>query len=615
MANYYISRKLKTNIARSFKDILSTNPEEENSLVGYVYIGKSTEYPNENVVPEITDTVSNEKKIWNELIAAKKIIPGDVELVIPRYNWTANTRYKQYDDTLSLDFLLSETVYYSVDSVTIDTSGIDYEVGDILTVDGGVGVSANLEILEVDEFGSVTNVSVKDTGSYETLPTENFNSFTSNTSINGNGFLANLTFSSVTVYPMYIMNSEGNVYKCLCNNVSSVSQVEPIGDYTQSDGFIQTEVGQNTCYLWKYMYNVRESNKFFTSEWIPTPGIISQYKNDYNLNTLNLVDGSLAKIKVENPGTNYYNSNVNVASFLAGNNFLTITDDIDIASSNIKINMSISGVGLQSETHITNISNTLNRIFLSKPTITSGGGVSSNTLFISTRVAIEGDGTGLITSVRLSNNTVQKIDVESIGINYTRANVTIYGSGTGATARAILPPKFGHGYNPSIELGAKNLMITQKIGEIDATENGLIPTDVSFRQYGILLRPYKYEESEELKLSDANSVVSLTTDITLFPGLSYNVGEKVYQGTQTNPTFEGYVISQTSTIVKLSNVYGTLNIGTLLIGETSAISRPVVSIKYPDLKPYAGDIVYNKNVFKVERSQGQAEDIKLVIKF
>lgn len=611
MANYYTSRKIKTNTAKNFKDILSAG---ENSLVGYVYIGKSTEYPDENVIPEITDTVSNEKLIWDTMLAGKKIVSGDVELVIPKYTWTANTRYKQYDDTVPLDFLLSETTYYSIQTVTIDNAGSNYQVGDILTADSGTGISANLQVITVDGGGAVTNVSIKDSGSYTEIPTQYFNEFSSNTSSNGTGFLANLTFSSVVVYPMYVMNNEGNIYKCLCNNVSSASQVEPTGDYTQSDGFIQTEVGGNTCYLWKYMYNIRESNKFYNSGWMPIPWTYTENINDYNLNTTNLVDGALAKIVVTNPGTGYYTTNVNVASFSTGNSFVTITDDIDLTTSNIKVNMSVSGEGIQSETYITSISNTLNRLTLSKST-SGPGGSSSNTLSITTRVAVEGDGTGLLTSVQLSNTSVRKIDINSIGVGYTRANVTIYGSGTGATARAVLPPKFGHGSKPAIELGATNVMIIQRIGEIDASENGLIPTDTEFRQYGILLRPYKYGENETVVSSNANSVVSLTTDINLFAGANYTVGEKVYQGSATSPTFEGYVVSQSSTVVRLTNIFGTPAIGRLLIGQQSSVAKPIISVKNPDLEKYAGDIVHNKNILKVERSEGQAEEIRLVLKF
>jgi len=51
---------------------------------------------------------------------------------------------------------------------------------------------------------------------------------------------------------MYVMTSARNVYKCLSNNNSALSTVEPTGDYTSSNGNIATSDG----YIWKYMYNI-----------------------------------------------------------------------------------------------------------------------------------------------------------------------------------------------------------------------------------------------------------------------------------------------------------------------------------------------------------------------
>ena len=65
--------------------------------------------------------------------------------------------------------------------------------------------------------------------------------------------------SANNIYPMYVINSERNVYLCLCNNVSSNSTVEPTGQNFSSNGNIQT-VGDG--HLWKYLYNIRASNKF-----------------------------------------------------------------------------------------------------------------------------------------------------------------------------------------------------------------------------------------------------------------------------------------------------------------------------------------------------------------
>jgi hypothetical protein len=55
---------------------------------------------------------------------------------------------------------------------------------------------------------------------------------------------------------MYVITSARNVYKCVSNNASANSTVEPSGDYTTSNGNISTGDG----FVWKYMYNVKPSN-------------------------------------------------------------------------------------------------------------------------------------------------------------------------------------------------------------------------------------------------------------------------------------------------------------------------------------------------------------------
>jgi hypothetical protein len=535
MSSSYTSQKLKTFVTKNFKDSFK---EVTPRKLGYVFLSKSSEYPDETTVTNLSDTVEQEKEIWDNMLMAKKIIPKDIELVIQRYNWTANTRYKQYDDTVPLEDLLT-------------------------------------------------------------------------TSIEGDD----------VVYPMYVINADGDVYKCLCNNVNQRSQVEPIGNFTENDGFIQTETGEGTCYLWKYMYNVKRGNKFLSDEWIPVPFIQSNTDfTIYNYSRESVIEGSLNKIVVVDKGVNYFHTTLNVNPFLAGTSELLISDDIDLTVSNtISVNMAISGNGIfENETHITTIDPTKPKtLILSRPTISAGGGNNpTNAISVLTRVVIDGDGTETITSVKLSaNNEVDKIDVSNAGINYTKANVVIYGSGTGATARVVLPAGSGHSYNPAVELGASGVMVISRIGEIDATENELLPTDVNFRQYGLLVNPHKYDDDEPMTENNSLDVISQTLDLTLLSFSNYVVGEMLYQGPVNDPSFVGYVVQQDTNVVKLNNIYKQPTLGALLIGSQSGSKNPVVGVKNPDLKKYTGDIVFTRNILKVQRSIAQAEEVKLVFQF
>jgi hypothetical protein len=52
-----------------------------------------------------------------------------------------------------------------------------------------------------------------------------------------------------------------------------------------------------------------------------------------------------------------------------------------------------------------------------------------------------------------------------------------------------------------------------------------------------------------------------------------------------------------------------------LVGLTSGTSRVVISKTDPEFQPYTGDILYAENIVKTEREDGQAENIKFVVRF
>jgi len=516
MATNYTSKKLSFNNAEQFKESFY---EPEPATVGYVFIGNHVPYANESSPNSIVDSSFDEKSAWDNMFAAKKITGNDVELVIPRVNWTANTKYKQYDDRISLDDLL-----------------------------------------------------------------------TGNTTLN--------------VKPMYIFTSERNVYKCLSNNISANSTVEPTGDYTTANGTILTADG----FIWKYLYNVKPSNRFLTPDWIPAP--ISTSKLDYNVSSTGPIDGEVTTIVVTNGGTGYAHPTINASAFGTGVTTITLAN-----TTNVVANMIATGTGIASGTLVSSVDVITSTIVLDTATTANGGGTGNNITF-TTRVYIQGDGAGLQASANIVGSAISKVTVNVTGIGYSYANATIYGSGTGANTRVILAPKFGQGFNPAKELDATNVMVSERFGVVDATENGLISTSTSFRQYGLLRDPYKYGNTSPVISSNANTVISQTTNLTLIAGTNFELNEFVYQGGSINNAyFYGFVNSQSSNEVRLTKVHGTVSVGGLLIGANSGITRTVVKKFNPEFEPYTGDILYLENTQKVTRADGQAENVKFVIRF
>lgn len=529
MALNYTSEKTSLDSAQRFKEsfqstvgMASVTTTETSPAIQYVFIGKHTPYANESSPDSIVETISTEKEIWDNMFAAKRVTANDIELVVARVNWTANTKYRQYDDTIQLTQLLS-----------------------------------------------------------------------SNTAQN--------------LKAMYVITSARNVYKCLSNNNSANSTVEPVGDYTTSNGAISTADG----YIWKYMFNVKSSNKFLTTSWIPVPerSAGASTQTDYNLDDTGVVEGELTTAVITNAGTGYYDTSIGVTAYPIGCTVLTVAN-----TSNIAANMSVSGTGVPTGAIISVLDSPNNKITLSSATTSNGGGAGSN-LSISTRVYFDGDGTSAAGTATLANGTISKITITTIGKDYSRSNVFIFGSGSNAAARVIIAPKFGHAKNPAKDLLAKNVMIASRIGEVDSTEDGLISVETSFRQFGLMRNPYKYGQSARANTSNANSVISQATSLTLTPGSSYTLDEYVYQGSANSATAYGYVYSQSATQVKVTQVEGTFTSGISLVGANSGVSRTIVTITNPEFEPYSGDILYVENDTKTERQDGQAENIKFVIQF
>ena len=517
MPTFYTSKKLSFNNAEQFKESFA----EPQPTVGYLFIGNNVPYANELSPNSIVDSISDEKTVWDNMFAAKKVTGNDVELVVPRINWTSTRRYKQFDDKISTD--------------------------ELLTADSGAGGNSQ---------------------------------------------------------PMYVLTSERNVYKCLSNNANVVSTVEPSGDYNTANGTIRTADG----YIWKYLYNVKPSNKFLTSEWVPAP--ISTSKLDYNVSSTSVIDGELVTIMVTNGGTGYANPTTTATAFGIGATALTLTSAVNVAA-----NMTVTGTGIATGALVSTVNTLSSIITISSATTANGGGAGNNITF-GTRVFISGDGSGAEATANIVNSSISKITVDVTGLGYSFANAIIYGSGTGANVRVVLPPKYGHGMNPAKELDGSNVMVAERIGQVDASESGLISTSTSIRQYGLLRDPYKYGANTAVSTSNANTVISQTVNLTLVAGSAFSLDEFVYQGgAANNAYFYGFVNSQTSNEVRLIKVRGDVAVGGLLIGATSGVTRTVVKRNDPEFEPYTGDIEYVENVTKIQRADGQAENIKFVIRF
>jgi hypothetical protein len=230
-------------------------------------------------------------------------------------------------------------------------------------------------------------------------------------------------------------------------------------------------------------------------------------------------------------------------------------------------------------------------------------------------VTVTGDGQYATANATVVSGSITDIVVANTGSNYSYANVTI-SSTLGSNAVAIAPasPIGGHGYNPVSELGVRHIMVTAKFTK---DEGGKLPTDIDFRQIGLLVNPYAYFGTS---IGRANAITyKTTTDFVVSQGFgAYTPDETVFQSTNgllSSATYTATVLSfdvGTNT-VKLINTQGTANNSALLYGATSGTSRVVLQQQTPDFIPFSGYLTYLENREPVQRNADGSELFKLVL--
>jgi hypothetical protein len=232
-----------------------------------------------------------------------------------------------------------------------------------------------------------------------------------------------------------------------------------------------------------------------------------------------------------------------------------------------------------------------------------------------TTITISGDGKGATAYANVSGNIVSDIIVTNSGNNYTYATVSIAPAlgftGSNATANASISPIGGHGYDPVSELGCNHIMLSL---EFDGSENGILPTDISFRQVGLMVNPLLADGT-----LPTDFVYGMYDSATVSFGTgNFTSGETVYQGlTLDTATFTATCCSfdTGNNIVSLINTTGDYAIGSLLNGATSGASRVLLSYEPTNFDVGSGYMMYYENRVPVQRSANDNQQIRLVLRF
>lgn len=274
MATSLAKAGLKTALVEAlYEDILS------NKNNYYYFVGNILQWNGRDTPIDVEDTAAYEQDVRRDIIFFKKITSADVIFSIPRYNWSMNQVFDQYDDQLG-------------QKITATASGINNTT--VLS-----GTFADLVgVLPIGYTASGTNIAI---GSkvVQVTPTSIILDRRHTGNVTGTVTFTNVAPSGATslqTSKLYCMTSDYHVYKCLNNNNGAPSTVRPYSTsyqpITLSDG-----------YTWKYMYTVPKAfiNKFTSNTDIP---VATSLKSAY------YTSGALTNFVVESYGSGYDESQV-----------------------------------------------------------------------------------------------------------------------------------------------------------------------------------------------------------------------------------------------------------------------------------------------------------------
>lgn len=98
--------------AEQFKEAVSETVA--NTKIFFVF-GKGVPWSNDAAPIQANTSIAVFNDVWNNMVGGKLITGNDIYHVIPRYDWTANTKYAAYDHSLpTLNLINANTRFYVI---------------------------------------------------------------------------------------------------------------------------------------------------------------------------------------------------------------------------------------------------------------------------------------------------------------------------------------------------------------------------------------------------------------------------------------------------------------------------------------------------------------------
>lgn len=665
--------KITPLFAKFVADDLKDHISDQSNV--YIGVGRSTSFGSSSSnVEEVAFTTNQLNQLYKNLVALKKVNAADMQIVVPRKDWSAGIKYDAYEDDVDLysyedytnigtananaNTTLTGTVNIAASNVVVGNNGTTFttylfpgdEISVNLAVKTIVSVTNNIHLIVNSAFANTnTDGSIVLVKNNKTIVANsvNFvgNVFTGNTVVIGNEFKeviavrsneviavnSNLTISlsntSVlrkdNTYPQYannfyVRNTRDQVFKCLFNNSGVNSTIEPtidIDGQLPENPFIQTSDG----YKWKYMYTIAPGlkQKFFTDRWMPVANdaAVKATATEGRIDIINVLWGGSGHLGGGNSNTS---------------RILTITNT-DGANANLSCKVSngvITSVVMLNggNNYTTGVVTVTDNDKLGNTTLTGtinvsgtavSGNLSNTTYFLGNVFPND-----IITVNNESRNVVTVISATSLTVNsaFTYMANTEIGQISRSTAKFDIEfsPLGGHGHFPAEELGARNLMISV---EFDGNEGDTLPVsdglnDFDFNQISLIENPLI---ANGVSFADETNYRVTTRVLVSDPGISNFINdETLYVGTTlSTATMVANVAhwSPADNYLYINNITGSFSAAQLVRGNSSGTVATVLEIANSEVKLYSGDVLYIENRENIVRNEDQIEQVKIVLAF
>ena len=625
-----------------------------------------------NIEDAIYTTVYR-NQVYKNLVALKKIVPADIQPVIPRIDWTSGQLYDAYDDMIQIydyrDYYSFGTVNANANTVLTGTANIAASnvvvgngtsfltyvfSGDQISVNNSIKTVlyvANNDYLVVNSAFANTN-----TGSSITLVQNNKIIVANSANFIGNVDTGNvviigeetkevvalrsnkviavntaLTYSNSNVTirredntfvlfanTFYVRNSRDQVFKCLYNNSQANSTIEPtidIDGQLPENAFILTSDG----YKWKYMYTIPPGlkQKFFTQNWMPVSNdaAVQATAGDGRIDIINVLWGGSAYVAGGNSNSASILSITNTDG--AGANLVAKVSNGVITSVTILSGGNNYTTGTVTVNDPDRLTNTILTGTINVSGTVIAGNLSNTTYFVGNVFTND-----ILTINGESRNVVSVISNTSLTVN-TAFNYAVNGAiGLITRSPAVFdisyPPKGGHGSDPAKELGARDLMVSV---ELSSDENATLPLSDAyntyhFNQISVVSEPLIANGAFTANNGNYRTATRLTVSDT---GITNFINdETVYIGsTLSGASMVANVVhwDTNNNYLYINNITGPISGSQIIKSVDSGVVSPILEISPSEVRLYTGDVLYIENRKNVVRDLDQIEQVKIVLTF